>query len=195
LHLDFKNEERQETDVAWHSLHFLKLYIYRRINTADMLQPIQRRKSFLTILTAWFLAGTLDITCAFVMVAASGKNPLLVGNYIASAVFGKANAYAGGTSMVIAGLIFHYMIAFIFTVIFFLLYPRIYSVIKNKFVAGILYGLFVWCVMNLLVVPVTRIQPRPFSIVNAVENIIILMLAIGLPVSLIAYRYYYGKKK
>jgi uncharacterized membrane protein YagU involved in acid resistance len=125
----------------------------------------------------------------------SGKNPLLVGNYIASAVFGKTAAYAGGAPMVIAGLLLHYFIALIFTVIFFLLYPRIYAVIKNKFVAGILYGLFVWCVMNLLVVPLTRIPAHSITLQNAAENIIILMLAIGLPVSLIAHQYYYGKAK
>ncbi|MEP6748816.1 MAG: hypothetical protein ABJB86_13885 [Bacteroidota bacterium] len=160
-----------------------------------MLQPKQPKSPLTSIFAAWILAGTLDISTAFVMVAISGKNPLLVGNYIASAVFGRADAYAGGMPMIIAGLLFHYLIAFIFTVIFFLLYPKIYPVIKNKFVAGILYGLFVWCIMNLLVVPLTRIPARPFSIVNAVENIAILMLAIGLPVSLIAYHYYFGKEK
>jgi hypothetical protein len=160
-----------------------------------MLQPKQQKSPLTTILAAWILAGTLDISTAFVMVAIAGKNPLLVGNFIASAVFGKTDAYAGGTPMVIAGLLFHYLIALIFTVIFFLLYPKIYAVLKNKFVAGILYGLFVWCVMNLLVVPLTRVPARPFSISNAAENIIILMLAIGLPVSLIAHHYYFGKEK
>lgn len=160
-----------------------------------MLQPKQQKSPLRYILAAWLLAGTLDITSAFVLVALSGKNPLLVGNYIASAVFGRTDAYAGGTPMVIIGLMLHYLIAFIFTVVFFLLYPKIYAVIKNKFAAGILYGLFIWCVMNLLVVPLTRIPARAFNLSNALQNIIILMLAIGLPVSLIACHYYYGKTK
>ena len=153
-----------------------------------MLQPKQK-KPVTTILVAWLLAGTLDICSALISVRLhSGKSPIIVFNYIASAVFGKEEAYAGGTPMIIAGLLFHYLVALIFTVIFFLLYPGIYPVLKNKFVAGILYGLFVWCVMNLVVVPLTRIPSRHITFSGALENILILMLAIGLPVSLISYR-------
>ena len=160
-----------------------------------MLSPKQRKNPLKAILAAWLLAGTLDISSAFISVYLhSGKNPLLVGNYIASAIFGKTDAYAGGTSMVILGILLHYIIAFIFTIIFFLLYPKIYAVLKNKFVAAVLYGLFVWIVMNLVVVPLTRIGWHGIKLQNAVENIIILMIAIGLPVSLISYNFYYAKK-
>ena len=58
-----------------------------------------------------------------------------------------------------------------------------------------LYGLFVWIVMNLLVVPLTRIPPFSITFAKAAENIIILMLAIGLPLALIVHNYYYGKTK
>jgi hypothetical protein len=161
-----------------------------------MQQPNQPKSAFKTILTAGLLAGTLDITTALVLYAVrTGKNPLLVCRYIASAVFGKEAAYSGGNGMVAAGFVLHYIIAFIFTIVFFLLYPKIHVFIKNKFAAGILYGLFVWIVMNLLVVPLTRIPSFHLTLSNAVQNIIILMLAIGLPVSLIVHQYYYGKTK
>ena len=160
-----------------------------------MLTPIEQKNPLKTIVAAWLLAGTLDISSAFISVYLHfGKNPLLVGNYISSAIFGRADAYAGGTPMVIIGILFHYLIAFIFTVIFFLLHPRIYAVLKNKFIAAILYGLFVWIVMNLVVVPLTRIGWHSIKLQNAIENIIILMISIGLPVSLISYNFYYGKK-
>ena len=146
------------------------------------------------MIAAWLLAGTLDISSALIMVAVrSGKNPLSVFNYIASAVFGQ-DAFTGGTPMIITGLLFHYLIALIFTSILFLLYPSIHRFIQNKFLVGILFGLFNWMVMTLLVVPMTRIPHRPFNWSNALINIGILMLAIGIPVSLIAHHYYFGRR-
>ncbi|MEO5685408.1 MAG: hypothetical protein ABIQ88_22365 [Chitinophagaceae bacterium] len=155
----------------------------------------QHKNAFTTILTAWLLAGTLDISSALALFSIrTGKNPLLVFNYIASAVFGKP-AYTAGTPMVVAGLLLHYLIALIFTVLLFLLYPRIHKMITNKFIIGILYGVLVWMIMNLLVVPLTRIPPFSISFAKAAENIVILILAIGLPVLLVVHRYYYGKEK
>jgi len=145
------------------------------------------------MIAAWLLAGTLDISSALIMVAVrSNKNPLSVFNYISSAVFGQ-DAFTGGTPMIITGLLFHYLIALIFTSILFLLYPSIHRFIQNKFLVGILFGLFNWMVMTLLVVPMTRIPHRPFNWSNALINIGILMLAIGIPVSLIAHHYYFGR--
>ena len=159
-----------------------------------MLQPKQTKSPITAIISAWLLAGTLDISSALIMVAVrSGKSPVPVFNYIASAVFGQ-DAFTGGTPMIIAGLLFHYLIALIFTVTLFLLYPFIRQFIKNKFIIGILFGLFNWIVMTLLVVPLTRIPHRPFNLSNALINIAILMVAIGIPVSLIAHHYYYGKR-
>jgi hypothetical protein len=160
-----------------------------------MLQLKQTRNPVPFIAGAWLLAGTLDISSALIWVAIrSGKSPIPVFNYIASAVFGQG-AFTGGTPMIIAGFLFHYLIALIFSLTLFLLYPAIHRVIKNKFQVGILFGLFNWAVMTLIVVPLTRIPARPFNLSNALINIAILMLAIGIPVSLIAHHYYYGKSK
>jgi hypothetical protein len=160
-----------------------------------MLQSKQTKNPLPFIIAAWLLAGTLDISSALIWVAIrSGKSPIPVFNYIASAVFGK-DAFTGGTPMIIAGFLFHYLIALIFSLSLFLLYPAIHRFIKNKFLVGILFGFFNWAVMTLIVVPLTRIPARPFNLSNALINIGILMLAIGIPVSLIAHHYYYGRPK
>ena len=144
------------------------------------------------MLMAWLIAGTLDISSAFILFGVrTGKNPLLILNYVASAVLGKEAAAAGGMEVQALGLLLHYIIAFLFTATLFLLYPRVYRVFPNKYLIAAIYGLFAWCVMNLIVVPLSRIPFRGYSWSNAIENMIILMVAIGLPVSLIAYRFYY----
>jgi hypothetical protein len=168
-------------------------YIWNQL--ISMLQPNQTRGLLPYLLGAWLLAGTLDISSALIWVAIrSGKSPVPVFNYIASAIFGK-DAYTGGMPMIIAGFLFHYFIALVFSLLLFLSYPGIHRFIKNKFLVGILFGLFNWAVMTLAVVPLTRIPARPFNLSNALINIGILMLAIGIPVSLIAHHYYYGRAK
>lgn len=160
-----------------------------------MLPGKRTRNPLPFIIAAWLLAGTLDISSALIWVAIrSGKSPVPVFNYIASAVFGQ-NAYTGGAPMIIAGFLFHYFIALVFSSLLFLLYPAIHRFIKNKFLVGILFGLFNWAVMTLVVVPLTRIPARPLNLSNALINIGILMVAIGIPVSLIAHHYYYGVKR
>ncbi len=151
------------------------------------------------IIIAGLIAGTIDILSAFTMVfSRSGKSPLPVLNYIASAIFGAEEAYGGGPAMMAIGLLMHYMIAFGWTILFFLLYPKLSILRGNKIVVGLVYGIFVWGMMNLILVPfLTRIPRVPFEMMtksayltNAVINCIILMYAIGLPVSIVANRYY-----
>lgn len=143
-----------------------------------------------TILTAWLIAGTMDGLSAVIHTAIRGnKEPARVFRYIASAVFGP-DAKTGGASMAIIGVLFHYMIALIFTVLFFLLYPRIPILSKNKILVGLGYGAFVWAVMNLLVVPMTRIPAIPFKPDQAAIAMGILMVCIGLPISIIVHNYY-----
>jgi hypothetical protein len=57
-----------------------------------------------------------------------------------------------------------------------------------------LYGMIIWSVMNLLVVPQTKIGHRPFVLKNAAIAAGILIVAIGIPLSYFAYRFYYGRK-
>ena len=152
-------------------------------------------KFFITVLWVGFLVGLFDLTSAFIQVKIMfpGRNPTAVLRYIASAVFGKERANADD-SMFFFGTLFHFIIAYCFTIAFFLVYPRIRLLAKNRLITGILYGLFIWAVMNLLVVPQTRIGHRPFVLKNAAIAAGILIVAIGIPLSYFAYRFYYGRK-
>ena len=147
-----------------------------------------------TIIKAGLLAGTLDITTAFIHYhIKTGKGPFGVLNFVASGFFGKA-AFEGGTPMALWGLLFHFIIAFAWTIIFFFLYPSIHLVSKNKIVNGLLYGIVIWAVMNLAVLPLSNVPPFQFDITKAIIAMLILMLAVGLPVSIIISRYYEKNK-
>lgn len=150
---------------------------------------------FITILWVGFLVGLFDLSSAFIQVKLMfpERNPLGVLNYIASAVFGKEKANANN-SMLFLGALFHFIIAYCFTIVFFLVYSHIRLLSKNRLVTGIFYGLIIWAVMNLLVVPQTKIGHRPFVLKNAAIAAGILIVAIGIPLSYFAYSFYYGRK-
>lgn len=162
-----------------------------------MSQPIQinsgtvpARNLAATIILAGLIAGTADALSATInFLLSGGSHPERIWKYVASGAFGPS-ALRGGTPMILAGLLFHYFIAFTFTVLFFLIYPRMSVMRKNKWVTAIAYGLFAWCVMNLLVVPLSRIPAHPLRPSRALIEAGILIIAIGLPLSLIAHARY-----
>lgn len=140
------------------------------------------------ILFAGFLVGSLDILSAFVdYYIRSGKGPEDILKFVASGVFG-ATAFSGGAMIIFLGLLFHYIIAFCFTLIFFWLYPRLPLLRKNIIVTAVLYGLFIWLVMNLAIVPLSSAPKTPFPLFKIVKGMLILICLIGLPLAIIMKR-------
>lgn len=141
-------------------------------------------------LKAGLLVGTLDIAAAFLYYfIKTGKNPLRVLTFIASGILGKA-AYEGGNEIQLVGLVLHYIIAITFAFFFFWLFARINGLRKVSLLAGIVYGLFVWMVMNLVVVPLSNVTKQPFRWEGALINMLILIVCIGIPLSILAKGYY-----
>lgn len=140
------------------------------------------------ILAAGLLVGALDICAACLQYyIKTGKNPDNVLKFVASGVFGK-EAFTGGALMSVCGLLFHFLIAFIFTTFFFFIYPRLKFLSFNVIITAILYGVFTWTVMNRIVLPLSNTPPLPFTWTGAAIAAGILTLCIGLPLSIIAKR-------
>jgi hypothetical protein len=149
---------------------------------------MKRSKLITSVILTTLLAGTLDMIAAII---SSGAKPLIICQYIASAIFGREAAFSGGYTMGLLGLLFHYCIAFGWTLLFFILYPRIKFLSKNIYLIGVVYGIFVWCMMNLVIVPMTRIVQAPFNLQKAFVGMLIIIFMIGLPIAVMAHRYYH----
>src|SRR5438270_1743104 len=148
------------------------------------------KKLFPLIVRTALLVGLLDITGATIhFLLRTKRNPLLIFEYIASSVLG-IQAYLGSWWMIVLGLLFHFLIAFFFTVFFFLIYPKISLLSWNHLFTAILYGIFIWMVMNLLILPLTKVTKPPFILLQSLIGLAILIVAIGIPLSFIADRYY-----
>lgn len=161
------------------------LFIKENINYNNRLRIIS--------LTA-LLAGTLDILAAIVSTYIRfGLGPGRVFKFIASGVFGDS-AFSGGTSMIFSGIIFHYFIASFWALLFFILYPKLRINTKHKIINGLLYGIIIWLVMNLIVVPLSNTPEINFSVPDVLLGVIYLILFVGLPISLMYHKYYEVKE-
>ncbi len=139
-----------------------------------------------------FVAGTLDLAGAVVsyMLSRGGSFPKKILEYIAGGWYGSP-ALDGSLKMNIIGILSHFFIATCWTVLFYFLYPRLRILQKNSLISAVLYGLVIWAVMNLVVLPLSAWH-APVMIVprEAVKAAFILIVCVGLPVAVGAGGYY-----
>jgi hypothetical protein len=145
------------------------------------------RKLIAWILLTGLLTGTVDILVALLI---NHKTPpATIFKFIASGVFG-ASAFKGGTVMIYFGALFHYCIALCWTILFLRFYPKFINIAKIKFVLILFTGLSIWMVMNLMVVPLSRTPQQHFQVLGVAEDIAVLILAYGVPFTLIGQKFY-----
>lgn len=145
-----------------------------------------------TIFLAGLIAGTLDILAAifFYAILFQKTTAIKILQSIASAVF-KKEAYTGGSQMVWLGLGLHFLIALIFAWFYFTIYPYLEFLKKNVLFSGFAYGIFVWIVMNFIVLPIVfPVLPAKHLDFPLLLSILILIFFIGLPIAFITRKYY-----
>jgi hypothetical protein len=153
-------------------------------------KPVMKR-FWKTVLLTGLLVGTTDILYAFISIyVTSGRFPDKMFRYIAGAAVGMKNSQEGGVGMDFLGLFFHYFIALSYTTLFFLGFPRIRFLSYNKFLIGILYGIFVNLTMKFLVLPLSRFPTQPFELARTFIDWIIFGIVFGIPMAISAYRYF-----
>jgi uncharacterized membrane protein YagU involved in acid resistance len=135
-----------------------------------------------TIFLSGLVAGALD--CISAVIFLGNMDFSGVWKYVASGYFGK-DAFNGGKEMVAYGLLFHFLIAFSWAAVYYFVFRRIRFFTTQIILGGLLYGIIVWIVMNLVVLPFTNIPESTFTAIGVIKNMAILMLCIGLPISLI----------
>lgn len=152
----------------------------------------QTRNYFSVIVLVGFISGTLDgLAAAIMYYVQTGNDPLNVFRFIASGIFGAA-AFSEGVPMALWGIAFHYIIAFGWTILFFRLARRFLFLARSWIISGMMYGIFVWLIMNLVVVPLSlapmKAGPKEWTAI--LKGVLILMVCIGLPISYSARKYF-----
>ena len=138
------------------------------------------------LLLIGLLAGILDGISAVVFLAK--MNFEIVFKFIASGIFGKS-AFEGGTEIVILGIVLHFLIAITFTFFFYFTFNRFDFLKTNKIIRGLIYGAFIWTVMNIIVLPLSNTPQNPLTFIGIAKGMSILMVCVGLPISLLTKPY------
>ena len=145
--------------------------------------------NFQPIFWGSLIAGTLDI-CAACLTAwlRAGLGPIRLCQFVASGLLGPA-AFDGGVKTAVLGLALHFLIATIWTIVFYLASRKFLFLVERPVQFGLIYGIAVYLFLNFVVIPLSRITPRPATITGRTIGLLTIMFCIGLPISLIVRRF------
>jgi hypothetical protein len=147
------------------------------------------RKSVGVVFMAGLLAGTLDITAAFIQFGLRGVSPGRILQGVASGLLG-AHSYQGGSRTVVLGGLLHFVIAFSAAGAYYAVSRRVSFLTNRPIVAGLLYGPIVYAFMNGVVVPLSAKFPKgAVTAGDVVTGMITLACLAGLPISLVVWRF------
>lgn len=159
------------------------------MNTTSAALSLDKPKAYRPIFLGGLIAGTLDILAAFVNSGLRGVSPTRVLQSIASGLLG-ADSFKGGFATAALGLVLHFFIATTATAVYYAASRKLKVLVDQPIVCGLAYGIPVYLVMNLVVLPLSAV---PFKIshapVNVATGVLILMFCVGLPIALVVRRY------
>ena len=133
------------------------------------------------ILYGTIVVGTLDLLDAFIFFGLrSGVTPGRILQSIAAGVYGR-NASRMGLHSMGAGFLLHYFIAFLIVAIFYAASRALPLLRTQTVLAGIVYGVAAYFVMNSAVLPLSAAGRGPFVLPVFINGILIHALGVGLP--------------
>jgi hypothetical protein len=141
----------------------------------------------MAILIGGLIAGILDLTSAILITLYYHRSVTQMLQGIASGALGKS-ALDGGAGTAALGVAFHFLIAFIWTTVFYLASRRIGFLTAQPVAAGVLYGIFVYLVMYLAVQPLAGLHPK-FGLLTTSRAVLVHIFCVGLPIALSVKRY------
>ena len=157
------------------------------VATAEL--PAERSRAARAIVWGGLLAGLGDITFAFVVNGLRGAGPVRVLQSVASGLLGEA-AKEGGLATAALGGVLHFLIAFIWATVFWLLSRKLRFLVRHPVVCGLLYGFAVYAFMYLVVLPLSAAYFKPtFTPYTVSLNGAGHMLLVGLPIALAASKF------
>jgi uncharacterized membrane protein YagU involved in acid resistance len=119
--------------------------------------------------------------------AISGAPPALILRAIASGIRG-ASAYHDGTWVAALGLVLQWTMSIFIAGMYLILGAWAPSLVRRWIVSGVLYGVIVFVVMNLVVVPLSAATPKPHATPILVIENFAAMLIFGMIIAYLAHR-------
>lgn len=149
----------------------------------------RRRPSFIWLMGATALAGTLDMAFAMTFWGVRGLAPTRIMKSVASGLLGP-EAFLGGTGTAILGLALHFAIMLLMVLTYERLAVRLRWPLNHPWLAGTLYGLGLYAVMSFVVVPLSAATAGFGPARWVMGSIMSHVLLVGLPCALFVRRMY-----
>jgi Na+/alanine symporter len=147
------------------------------MTAASIALPKERSNALLAILVGGFLAGGLDLVAAFITFGAG------VPRAIAGGLLGR-EAFHGGAGTYALGVALQFFIATSAATIYYAASRKLVFLREHAFVCGLFYGIAVFLVMNLVVLPLSALHVRgPFQLAGLIQGLLVHMFLIGLSIS------------
>ena len=146
---------------------------------------MRRNPAAFAILVGGGIAATFDIIYAIVYSWFRAKvPPIAILQSVASGLLGRS-AYEDGAATALLGLCLHYAMAFVIAAIFWFASRRLRFMTGQAVIAGLLYGVCVFFVMNFVVLPLSAFPtPITHEPTRMAINIVAHMILFGLPIAL-----------
>lgn len=130
------------------------------------------------ILVGGLVAGALDLIAAFIIFG--WKVP----DAIASGVLG-ARAFHDGTGAWLFGVFLQFLIACGAAAVYCLASRQLDFLSSHFFICGLFFGIAVFLVMNLIVLPLSAVPYKvgPFTVASLIRGLLVHMFLIGLPIA------------
>src|SRR5215210_1121613 len=148
----------------------------------------KRPRALDTILYGGLVVGILDGLFALTFYGLIlGIQPIRIFQSVASGLLGKA-AYEGGVRTFLLGIILHFIVATCIAAVYYLASLKLPVLIHHAVVCGLIYGMIAYLGMNYVIIPLSAIGSRPFSLRTFLPAFIGHALFVGLPIALLARR-------
>ena len=138
------------------------------------------------ILLGAAVVGTLDLLDALVFFGLRGARPVRILQSIASGLLGPAS-FEGGAAAAVLGLVLHFVIAFLIVLTCYAIARVAPGLVARPLVAGPIYGLGAYAVMNYVVIPLSAARSSRPSWPVLINGLLIHAIGVGVP-SVVAAR-------
>ena len=148
------------------------------MTTAIPLQPSRNGSLLRAILVGGAIAGTLDQISAFLTFGWDCPRA------VAAGLLGRQVFMNKSPLLWILGVLLHFLIAFSAAAIYCFSSRRLPFLRDHWLVCGLYYGIAVFLVMNLIVLPLCGLHAAgPYELPGLIKGIVFHMIVIGLPIS------------
>lgn len=146
------------------------------------------------LLYGTLVVGALDILEVMVFAGMRGVPPIRILQGIASGLLGR-DAYGGGVPAAALGALLQFFIAFVVVAVYQLASRRASVLARAPLRCGAIYGVLVYAVMNLIVVPASAAAIGTPTAAGVVNGLLIHALGVGIPSALFARAAYLYRRQ